>query len=133
MISASCGIDGSKVVAYKPLLDAALDLIAKDPSTNPVTRTIIFQRPQQLATLQTGRDIDWSASLKDIDVNVHVPCEMMNSEDPLYILYTSGTTGKPKGVVRDHGGYAVALKWSMTNIYDAKVGDIYWAARYSYT
>jgi propionyl-CoA synthetase len=120
IISASCGIEGKKVLAYKPLLDEAINIAAHKPE-----KCVIYQRPQVKAELQTGRDLDWGELLKDAR---SVACAPVAATDPLYILYTSGTTGKPKGVMRDNGGHAVALKWSMKYIYDIKPGEVFWAA-----
>jgi propionyl-CoA synthetase len=120
VISASCGIEGQRVIAYKPLLDEALRLAA-----HPVKRCILLQRAQAQAKLIAGRDLEWSEALAGVEA---VPCASVEATDPLYILYTSGTTGKPKGVVRDHGGHAVALAWSMSAIYDMRPGDVFWAA-----
>jgi propionyl-CoA synthetase len=120
IVSASCGIEGKRVVPYKPLLDAAIDMSRHKPE-----RTIILQRPQWLASLEPGRDIDWEESLAGADA---VGCESVLATDPLYIIYTSGTTGQPKGIVRDNGGHAVALKWSMKHIYGVEPGEVYWAA-----
>jgi propionyl-CoA synthetase len=120
VISASCGIEGNKVIEYKPLLDKAIDLARHKPQA-----CIIYQRKERKAPLDTGRDLDWETVMKDRGPAACVPVE---ATDPLYILYTSGTTGKPKGVVRDSGGYAVALKWSMKNIYAVEPGDVFWAA-----
>jgi propionyl-CoA synthetase len=120
MVSASCGIEGKKVIPYKPLLDEAIKLAEHKPQ-----KTIIFQRPQVLAELIAGFDYDWQELMKTA---VRADCVTVAATDPLYILYTSGTTGKPKGVMRDNGGHAVALKWSMKHIYDMQPGDVYWAA-----
>ncbi|MCZ6803308.1 MAG: propionyl-CoA synthetase [Proteobacteria bacterium] len=120
IISASCGIEINRIIEYKPLLDAAIDLASYKPKA-----CIILQRPQCKANLIVGRDIDWqdaSAEAKAVD------CVSVKATDPLYILYTSGTTGRPKGVVRDNGGHAVALKWSMKNIYNMNPGDVFWSA-----
>jgi propionyl-CoA synthetase len=119
VLSASCGIEGTRIVAYKPLLDEAITLSGHKPE-----RCVILQRPQQPCSLGP-KDLDWqdvAASASPVD------CVPVASTDPLYILYTSGTTGKPKGVVRDNGGHAVALKWSMQYVYDVKPGDVFWAA-----
>jgi propionyl-CoA synthetase len=120
VISASCGIEGARVIAYKPLLDAALDLAAHKPRA-----CLIKQRPQNVAALRAGRDHDWEASLAAAQPHACVPVE---ATDPLYILYTSGTTGQPKGIVRDNGGHAVALQWSMKYVYNAAPGEVFWAA-----
>ena len=120
MISASCGVEPSGVIAYKPLLDEAIDISSVKPD-----KCIIFQRSQVEAELIEGRDIEWSDSLKDA---TPADCVPVASTDPLYILYTSGTTGEPKGVVRDNGGHLVALKWSMKNVYGVAPGEVFWAA-----
>jgi propionyl-CoA synthetase len=120
ILSASCGIEVNRVIEYKPLLDAAILTARHKPEA-----CIIFQRPQCKANLVKGQDIDWqkaSAAAKAVD------CVSVKATDPLYILYTSGTTGTPKGVMRDNGGHAVALKWSMSNIYNINPGDVYWCA-----
>ena len=124
ILSASCGIEVARVVPYKPLLDAAIDLAKAKPEA-----CLILQRPQCEAPLAAGRDHDW-ASLRDkaLAANKSAPCVPVLATDPLYILYTSGTTGIPKGVVRDNGGHMVALAWSMKNHYGVEPGEVYWAA-----
>jgi propionyl-CoA synthetase len=120
IISASCGVEGSKIIEYKPLLDRAIELAVHKPD-----KCIIYQREQVRASLIDGRDSDW---LDLMQVAQPVGCAKLRSTDPLYILYTSGTTAIPKGVVRDNGSYAVALKWSMKNIYGMEPGEVWWAA-----
>lgn len=120
VVSASCGIEGKKLIEYKPLLDKAVELARHKPDG-----CIIYQRDQARAGLIAGRDQDWAALMEDAKP---AGCTPVESTDPLYILYTSGTTGVPKGVVRDNGGHAVALRWSMKYIYDMEPGDVYWAA-----
>ena len=119
-ISASCGIEGNKVIPYKPLLDEAIEQASHKP-----LKCIIYQREQAKASLMAGRDFDWDELMRGAQP---AGCVKLKATDPLYILYTSGTTGMPKGVVRDNGGHAVALKWSMKNIYGVEPGDVYWAA-----
>ena len=120
VVSASCGIEGQRVIEYKPLLDRAIAT-----ATNKPERCIILQRPMARAALVAGRDVEWNEA---VAAARPVACVPVPATDPLYILYTSGTTGRPKGVVRDNGGHAVALRWSMPNIYGAQPGDVYWAA-----
>jgi len=120
MVSASCGIEPGRVVAYKPLLDRAIELASHKPES-----CIILQRDREPAPLIAGRDHDWGDLEAAADPH---DCVSVDATDPLYILYTSGTTGQPKGVVRDNGGHAVALAWTMKNIYDVDPGEAYWAA-----
>ncbi|MFG6199339.1 propionyl-CoA synthetase [Nonomuraea sp. JJY05] len=120
VLSASCGVEPTRVVAYKPLLDAALEQAEHRPA-----RCVILQRPQVVAELEEGRDLDWARAVREAEP---AGCVSVAATDPLYILYTSGTTGLPKGVVRDNGGHAVALHWSMSHVYGAAPGEVYWAA-----
>ncbi len=120
MISASCGVEPSGIIAYKPLLDEAINISSVKPE-----KCIILQRSQVEAELIEGRDVEWNDALGDASPAACVP---VAATDPLYILYTSGTTGQPKGVVRDNAGHMVALKWSMQNVYDVSPGQVFWAA-----
>jgi len=120
MVSASCGIEVAKVIKYKPLLDAAIEFSSSKPE-----KCIILQRPMETASMTEGRDVDWNEAMAQARP---ADCVPLAATDPLYILYTSGTTGQPKGVVRDNGGHVVALKWSMKAVYDIDPGDVYWAA-----
>ncbi len=120
VVSASCGIEAGRVLEYKPILDRAIDLSNRKPQ-----RCVILQRPQATASLVADRDVDWNRAMADAKP---ADCVSVAATDPLYILYTSGTTGKPKGVVRDNGGHAVALRWSMEYIYDTGPGEVFWAA-----
>jgi propionyl-CoA synthetase len=120
ILTASCGIEPSRIVQYKPLVDQAIE-----QATHKVPRVILLQRPQCAATMVAGRDLDWNEALATAQP---APCVPVKATDPLYILYTSGTTGQPKGVVRDTGGYCVALAWSMKNLYGVEPGEVYWCA-----
>ena len=120
VLSASCGIEGTRVIEYKPMLDQAIELADSKPE-----RCVILQRPQATAPLSSGRDLDWAEAIAAASP---ADCVPVQATDPLYILYTSGTTAKPKGVVRDNGGHAVALRWTMDNLYDIRPGEVFWAA-----
>jgi propionyl-CoA synthetase len=120
IVSASCGIEPGRLVEYKPLLDAAIDAVESKPE-----RCIVLQRPMLEADLAPERDVEWNDALSRAELTA---CVSVAATDPLYIIYTSGTTGQPKGIVRDNGGHAVALAWSMKNIYDVDPGEVYWAA-----
>jgi propionyl-CoA synthetase len=119
IVAASCGVEPTRVVPYKPILDAALSLAEHSPD-----RCLVLQRPEQPAELHQ-HDLEWHDAIREA---APVSPVAASATDPLYILYTSGTTGRPKGIVRDNGGHAVALAWSMTNIFDARPGDVFWAA-----
>ena len=124
VLTASCGIEPGRIVEYKPLLEMAIGLSKAKPKS-----VVVFQRPQIAARMNPERDHDWNALIDAAKAaGKRAPCADLAATDPLYILYTSGTTGVPKGVVRDIGGYIVALKWTMSAIYDVKPGETYWSA-----
>lgn len=120
ILSASCGIEPGRIVEYKPLIDEAIRLARHQPHT-----VMVLQRPEAEAVMMNDRDVDWTEAVAHA---TPAPCVAVAATDPLYILYTSGTTGDPKGVVRDNGGHAVALAWSMRALYGVAPGDVYWAA-----
>jgi len=123
VVSASCGIEPTRTVDYKPMLDAALDL--SNYAAEHSVHCVIVQREQRPCALVPGRDVDWGEAISAAEPVDPVP---VAATDPLYVLYTSGTTGKPKGIVRDNGGHAVALLWTMRHVYDTNPGEVYWAA-----
>jgi propionyl-CoA synthetase len=124
ILTASCGIEPNRVVQYKPLLDEAISLARSKPAG-----VLLLRRPQCAAAMQEGRDQDWAEAVAKAKAEGRkAECVPLAATDPLYVLYTSGTTGKPKGVVRDNGGHMVALAWSMKNMYGARPGEVFWAA-----
>jgi propionyl-CoA synthetase len=120
ILAASCGIEGQKIIPYKPLLDGAIKHATHKPDF-----TLVLQRPELEADMVDGFDLDWT---DEVAIAKHVDCTPVGGTDPLYILYTSGTTGQPKGVVRHNAGHMVALNWTMKNIYNVEAGDVFWAA-----
>ena len=124
IIAASCGIEPGRVIAYKPLIDNAIEIASHKPET-----CLVFQREEQTAELSSVRDRDLGVLMEEAkSAGRRIAPVPVKATDPLYILYTSGTTGQPKGVVRDNGGHMVALKWSMSNLYDVQPGEVFWAA-----
>jgi propionyl-CoA synthetase len=120
ILTASCGVEATRVIPYKPLLDAAIEMARHKPA-----HCIVLQRPMARAAMTAGRDLDWAEAAAAARPHECVP---VAATDPLYVLYTSGTTGEPKGIVRDNGGHAVALQWTMKNVYNIDPGEVYWAA-----
>jgi propionyl-CoA synthetase len=122
VVAASCGVEPNRVVEYKPLVDRAVEM-----ADHQVEAVVVKQRPQAQASMAEGRDVDWDIAVRAGRADP-AECVEVAATDPLYILYTSGTTGKPKGIVRDNGGHAVAMAWSLRNVYDVHPGQVWWAA-----
>jgi propionyl-CoA synthetase len=122
IVTASCGIEPSRVVEYKPIVDRALELAEHQPDV-----VIVKQRPQARAAMREPRDVDWDAAAR-AGATDPAECVEVRATDPLYVLYTSGTTGRPKGIVRDNGGHAVAMAWSLPNVFDVHAGQVWWTA-----
>src|SRR2546428_2630024 len=120
IVCSSCGLEPGRTVPYKPMVDKAISISKHKPE-----KVVVLQRPQLEAELQKGRDVEWNDAVAGVEP---AACVSVSATDPLYVLYTSGTTGRPKGIVRDNGGHAVALHWSMRNVYGVEPGDVYWAA-----
>lgn len=127
ILAASCGIDGAKIIDYKSLLDSAIDIAASHGFT--VKHCLMYQRQQLVAPMRVGRDADWETEVRRILPNLDASYEPVEASHPLYVLYTSGTTGSPKGVVRDNGGHAVAVRWASEHFYGLKPHDVLWASR----
>jgi propionyl-CoA synthetase len=125
VLTASCGVDGHKIVKYKPLVDAAIDSVS---DVHKVEHCILLQRPTYMVELSAKRDVDWASAVATASDTPMTECVELASTDPLYVLYTSGTTSAPKGVLRDNGGHAVAQTWAMENIFGMKERDVFWAA-----
>ena len=141
VVSASCGIEAARVIQYKPLLDEAISLSKSKVGmmmmmvmvmmmmmylTLQPSSCVIVQRPQARASLVQGRDIEWTDAIQNY--GQPAACVHVDATDPLYVLYTSGTTGQPKGVVRENGGHAVAIQWALENVFDMSRDDVWWAA-----